>query len=205
MARISDYATLVTAVGDYLARADLSGFIPNFIQNCEAKLNRELRISAMETALSTTISSGVAALPADYAELRFAYVVSGGQALHLKPLAIEDLYTKYPTRSASGVPKFIARQGSNFVFGPYPDDTYSIAGTYYAKFAALSVSNTTNWLITDAPDLLLYGALLEAMPFLEDDSRIAVWQNFYMNAFMSVQNADKAQKNSGGVLAVRVG
>jgi hypothetical protein len=54
MAVITNYATLQQAVADYLNRADLTSFLPNFTQACEMKLYRDLRIRAMETALSVS-------------------------------------------------------------------------------------------------------------------------------------------------------
>ena len=70
MAVITNYATLQTAIGDYLARDDLSGWIPNFIQNAENKLRRTLNLRNEETALSVSISSGVAAVPSAFKALR---------------------------------------------------------------------------------------------------------------------------------------
>jgi hypothetical protein len=63
------------------------------------------------------------------------------------------------------------------------------------------VSNTTNWFTSYAPDLLLFGALLEAAPFLDNDPRIAVWEGFYNRAFKSVQIEDRAERFTGGSLA----
>jgi hypothetical protein len=71
------------------------------------------------------------------------------------------------------------------VFGPEPDSGYTVNGTYWGKPTALrSASNDAqdNWLIVNAPDLALYGSLLQAEPFLKNDARIGVWQNFYANA-----------------------
>ena len=73
---ITDYGSLDAAVDGYLARADLSAWVPQFIQNAEQTLYRSLRIRAMENALSGTIASGVLALPTNpvYVELKYAYV-----------------------------------------------------------------------------------------------------------------------------------
>lgn len=202
MARITDYATLVTAIGDYLARSDLSGYIPNFLQNVEAKIYRSLRLRAQETALSGTIASGVLALPADYLELKHAYI-DGSPITFLERSTPETIYKQFPVRSASGTPRLIATEGDNFIFGPYPDDTYSISGIYYKQLTSLSASNTTNWFTTNAPDVLLYGALLEAQPFLMNDKRIPTWMQFYQEALETVNRQERRQKYSGSTLAIR--
>lgn len=203
MALVTNYATLVTAVGDYLARSDLSTFIPNFLQNSQKKLYRSLRIRPMETALSVTISSGVAALPADYVGLKYAYV-NASKAQFLERKTAEDIYRAYPVRSSSGLPKVIAREAENFIFGPYPDSGYPIAGIYYKKLDLLDGSNTTNWFTSNAPEVLLYGALLEAQPFLMNDERIPVWQALFNEAIDSISMDEKREGHSGSVLSQRV-
>lgn len=206
MALITDYATLKTAVADYLARSDLSGFTPNFVQNCESKLYKRLRIRAMENSLSLTIANGVAAVPTSpvYVELKYAYISSGGVTYSLDRVPPDQVYANYPTRSGTAsIPKVIAVEATNFIFGPYPGD-YTVNGIYYGRLTALSDSNTTNWFVTYAPDLLLYGSLLEAEPFLKNDLRLPLWQGMYREALKCVQDEELRQRSSGGSIATRV-
>lgn len=184
MAVISDYTTLQTAVGDYLARSDLTSYIPNFVQNWEERFYRDSSNWArwMESALSITIASNVAAVPSDYLGIKTAYI-SGQNRLPLKRVSLEQLYARYPRNGGTSTPAFFARNGDNFEFGPVGSDGLVMAGTYYAKPTLLrSDSDGINWLITNAPDLCLYGALLEAQPFLMNDKRINVWAEFYKYA-----------------------
>ena len=203
MAVITTYATLSTAIGDYLARSDLTTFIPNFVQNCEEKLYRELRISAMEKALSVSISSGVAAVPSDYLEMRYAYLTTS-PITWLERLSPEDIYSRYPSRSGGGeIPKFYAREGTDFIFGPYPG-AYTMAGIYYAKLTLLRNDvDGTNWFTTNAPDLLLYGSLLEAEPFIKNDARLALWRQMYAESLALVKRQDRMENWSGGSLRAR--
>lgn len=198
MALITDYATLSTAVQDYLARSDLASYVPNFLQNAQQKIYRALRIRPMEAALSITISGGSAALPADYLDLKYAYIVAT-PVKFLERAPPEELYRLYPNRSVSGKPTLIAREAETFIFGPYPDSNYSIGGIYYKQLTLLSGSNTTNWFTTNAAELLLYGALLEAQPFLMNDKRIPVWQQFFNEAMDTVAMQEKREKSSGSV------
>jgi hypothetical protein len=204
MALIVDYATLVTTIQDYLARSDLSSFVPNFLQNCQGKIYRSLRLRTMETALSGSIASGVLAVPADYLELKYAYLTTDPSTF-LERTTPELIYTKWRTRSASGRPLEIAREAENFIFGPFPDDTYAVAGIYYKQLTLLSASNTTNWFTTNAPEVMLYGALLEAQPFLMNDKRIPTWQGLYEQALETVKRADRRENFSGSTLATKVG
>jgi hypothetical protein len=199
MALVTNYATLVTAIEDYLARADLTTWVPNFLQNAEQRLYRTLRIRSMESALSGTIASGVLALDSDFLELKYAYVNRTPVQL-LERVAPQEIYGRWPTRSGGAVPTHIAVDGTNYIFGPYPG-AFDIAGVYYARPALLSGSNTTNWFSDNCPDLLLYGALLEAESFIKNDPRIMVWKDFYAQALESVKEEESVQR--GGPLRTR--
>jgi hypothetical protein len=202
MAVITSYATLQTAVADYLARDNLTSFIPNFIQNTENKLYRTLNLRNEETALSVSVSSGVAAVPADFKQLKFAYY-AGTPADVLQWVSLDELYRDYPDRSAStSNPQVISREAGNFVFGPVASDG-TLNGVYYAKLASLSTSNATNWYVTNAPEVLLYGSLLEATPFILGDERIPVWQQFFKDAVATLGVEETAARNVQSALVTR--
>lgn len=195
---ITSYSTLKTAIADWLDRDDLATQTDTFIDLMEAQIYRRLRIRAMETALSGTISSGALAVPSDYLELRHAYV-NTTRAVWLQATDPGWVYANYPTRSAESLPKYIARDGASFIFGPYPDSDYTIAGTYYAKLAALSSSNETNWFTENAPDLLLFGSLVAASPYIGDDDRAVIWKAQYDEAFAAVMSQDTKERWPAGV------
>jgi hypothetical protein len=199
---ITTYAELQTAISNRLGRrTDLTSYLPDYITLGEARIYRELRVRQMETSFSTAISSGVIALPTSYRALKFAYV-NGTTAKKLQRKDAEWIYTNYPTRSADGEPRFIAQEASNFIFGPYPDDTYTIKGVYYKALAALSTG--VNWLLTDAPDLILYASLAEAGDDLQDD-RAAMWAAKYEQAKQAVQLESDKEEFSGSVLSMTAG
>lgn len=198
---ITSWTTLKTAVGDWLHRSDLTSVIPDFITFGEARIYRDMRLACMETALSSAISSGVIAVPSGYIELKHAYVNST-PVQWLQRKDPEWIYANYPTRSADGSPIAIAREGSNFIFGPYPDSGYTIKGIYYKHLDALSGSNETNWFTANAPDLLLFASLCEAEPYLQNDPRIAIWEKKYDQVRARIQNDDDQEAYSGSVLAI---
>lgn len=201
---ITSYSELKTAVANWLADDTLTTYIPDFITLAEARIYRELKVRQMETALSSAIASGVIAVPSGYTELKFAYV-NGSPTKLLERVDAYSVYSRYPTRSSDGKPSVIAQEAGNFIFGPYPDSTYTIKGVYYKKLTALSDSNTTNWLITDAPDLILFASLVEAKAFIHDDPRIGLWEARYTNARDMFKTQDKKEDFSGSVLSPRAG
>lgn len=195
------YSGLKTTLGVWLARTDaaddLNVYVDDFIDLAEERLARDVRIWGIEKALSDTIASGVIAVPSDFTELKHAYI-SGDPVYPLDQREAWWIYRKYPTRSSDSKPFYIAVDGGNFIFGPYPDSTYTVAGTYYKKPTALSDNNTTSEWTTYCPDLLLWACLAETAPFLKDDARSAVWESKYASRLKELnrQDSHKARRNA---------
>lgn len=198
---ISTYAELQTAVTNWLHRGDLASITPDFIRLGELRIFREIRCQEMETALSATIASGVIAVPSDYLDLKSAYV-DGSPTQKLTRASISQIYEQYPTRSSDAKPILIAREGTNFIFGPYPDSTYTIKGIYYASLT--SIQSTANALFTAYPDLYLYAALCESAPYLKDDARTQIWEQKYNIIKRQIELLEDNEYGSGGGLQVVV-
>ena len=198
---ISTFAELKTAISNWIERPDLdSTRIPEFVALGEARIYREVRIRAMEAALSDTIASGVISVPSDYIALKVAYV-SGSPTVKLARQDADYIYRMYPTRSSESKPRYIAQEGGNFIFGPYPDSAYTIAGTYYKRLPALSDSNTTNWFTDNAPDVLLFACLVESVAFTGDQESLAVWETKYTRARDMINKEERNERRSGSAMA----
>ena len=192
---ITSFSTLKSAVADWLDRDDMGDAIETMIGLCEARFYRdpEIRLRAMEAAFSDTIASGVVAVPSGYLNWKYLYV--DGTPVQVLEIRNPDwIYATYPTRSSSAKPQYIAREGDNFIFGPYPDSGYPIKGIYYQKLTALSTSNETNWFTDNAPDFLLYGTLVHSAPYIKDDPRIQVWEMAYQMARAEVVDQEKQEE-----------
>ena len=174
---ITTYAELQTAIGDWLNRADLDQKIPDFIRLAESTLNDVLRSADMVTqSTAVTISSGRADLPADALELVYAQV-AGEDDEPLEQITPQQLTMLRRTRTRDAAnPRFFAIIGRKIAVTPTPTSG-SLDIDYYQRIPALTDSNTTNWLLTDAPHMYLYTSLLHATPFLMDDARYAVFNN----------------------------
>lgn len=202
MSAITGYTSLLQTVQDYLARSNLTGFAPNFVQNWEERFYRQPKNfgSWMEVSGTIgTIASGVIAVPTAYREMKFAYL-NGSPSLRLDRLSVYQLYGRYPRGDRTSRPIAMARDGANFVFGPEPDSTYTIKGTYYAKPVVMRDypgDAAAHWLIVNAPDLPLYGALLEAEMFIKNDGRVPLWQSMYTTALQDYRNLFSEEEVSG--------
>lgn len=200
MAVITSYTTLLTAVQDYIAR-DLSTFAPNFVQNWEEKFYRQPKNFGrwMETALSSAIASSVLAVPSAYLGLKYAYV-NGSPSSRLDRVSLNQLYGTYPRGGDTGLPRWISRDVSNFVFGPAPDSTYTIKGVYWSKptlLRSFAGDAAAHWLIVNAPDLVLFGALLQAEPFVKNDPRLPMWRDLYNDALKDYRDLHRDEDQSG--------
>jgi hypothetical protein len=198
MALADSYSQLQTDIANWTDRDDLT--TTDFITLGEARIYRDVRIRAMEASLSDTIASGVIAVPSDYVALKNVYV-SGSPVTRLVRKDADYIYRKYPTRSSDSKPKFIAQEGGNFIFGPYPDSAYTIAGTYYKRLPALSDSNTTNWFTDNAPDVLLYACLAEAWSFIGDQEEMAKYEALYERAKNMINLEEQRERRSGSAMA----
>jgi hypothetical protein len=201
VAVISTYTSLTTEVAEWLARSNLTSAVPGFIQNWEEKFYRQPKNFGrwMEASFAGTIASSVLAVPTNYLGLKYAYV-DASPASRLDRVSLNQLYGSYPRNSCTGRPRWIARDLETFVFGPAPDSDYDIAGVYYAKptvMRSFSADAAAHWLIVNAPDLVLYGSLLEAMPYLQNDKRIPVWQALYQDSLQSYRDLLKEEDISG--------
>ena len=132
-----------------------------------------------ETALSSTISaSGTLAVPTDYMELKHAYI-DAAQVQWLERKSAEQMYRDYPTRSAQGLPKTIAREGSNFIFGPFAGSQYLVKGIYYGKPTSVINGGTFTGIFADHPLLLLFAGCVEVEQVLKRPDQVQMWEARY--------------------------
>lgn len=171
---ITTYSELQTAVGNWIARDDLSAYVPDWITLFEAMINRRLRVRNMETATALTTTSGVASLPTDYLAWR-RVTWTGNHYRELEYVHPSYLRARQPA-TTGGLPTIFTIEGASLIVDPV-DDTSTVSIDYYQKVPALSVSNTTNWLLTAHPDLYLFGALTESGPFINSADSFALWKS----------------------------
>ena len=200
MATITNYSTLKSTIADYLNRADLTSQIETFIQFAEADLNTRLRCREQIVRAEATSSAEYVQLPADWLEAINLHIVGGQQPLRYVTLDEADIINKEQIYTA---PHFYSLMNGAIEIIPEPSDDIDIEMIYYAKITSLSDVNTTNWLLTKAPDVYLYGALTHAAPFLMDDQRIAVFAQIYLARVQALQDESQKSLHSGSPLIAR--
>ena len=206
---LGTYTDLKASIADYLARSDLTAAIPDFITLCEAKLNRELRCRQMEVRATTSVDTSSTSpefitLPNYFQAMRWIRVSSeqGKPRLeYLSPVQMTEF--RYGRDNAQGVPQKFTILASEIELCPTPDQNYTIEMVYRRYIPALS-GNETNWLLTLAPDVYLYGALMEAAPYLLNDDRIPVWSAGFNGAIDKLNALNLSAAFNAGPMAMSV-
>jgi hypothetical protein len=200
MGTITNYATLQSAIADYLNRADLTSQIQTFIQFCEADLNTRLRSREMIVHATSTSDGEFVALPPDWLEAINMMIVGGQSPLRYVTPDEADSIIKAQIYTST---RFYSMTTGVIELVPPAVDEITIDMVYYGKIPALSNANTTNWLLTKAPDVYLYGALTHAAPFLMDDQRMPVFSQIYLARVQSLQDESQKALHSGSPLIAR--
>jgi len=175
MTAITTYATLQTRIAEDCNRTD-SAFttaVPGFIQTGEAELRRRVGKTRHAIGRATaTINNEYELTPTDYGSpLSFELQSDPKYALtYITPEALSALKGTY---SSSGKPIYYTQIGGEFQFLPEPGEGYTGSLTYYRDIAALSASNTTNWLLLKHPDAYLWASLIYAYQWLQDPAEKA--------------------------------
>jgi hypothetical protein len=197
---------LLAAIADWLNRTDLADAIADdFVPLAEAEMKRRLRRATESTTIY--ISAGNMDGPADMAEPIHLRLSSGtpyldGNLLLCTPEMLTDVRQR--NGYVAGRPTHFAYYDGQLQFAPTPDQSYDGILLYYQQLTALSVSNTTNAVLTEAPDAYLYGALLAATPYLEHDERIAVWQMKFDNAIEQLNEMRARESYGAGLKEARL-
>ena len=173
---ITNYSELQASIANWLKRAELTADIPEFINLAESRFNRVVRTTEMETRSQATADNEYLGLPSDYLELRaIRYIGNVNLVLRYYPPA--EL-TALKTSTQTGAPFAYTIEDGQIKLYPAPDatNTYDVEIDYLARIPELTVSNTTNWLLDEHPDIYLFGSLVNAESFLYNDKRVPMWQ-----------------------------
>lgn len=164
--------------------------IPSLIRMSEVRCGRELKIQGFIRAITTTLVSGDSVLRKPDRWRETVSMTVNGQPIFSR--SYEYIKSYWPDSEEIGAPEYYSDYDFNhWIIAPTASESATLEVVYYEQPAFLSDSNQTNWLTDYAPDLLLYGALLEAEPFLKNDSRIGTWQSLYDRALSSLSGEDK--------------
>lgn len=173
--------------------------IPRLINLAERRIARELKVQGFIAVVSDTMVPGqsVYAKPDRWRDTVSINIGTGPNKANRTTLYTRDYeYCRsyWPNESETSTPLFYSDYNyDNWLVAPTPDAAYPFEVLYYELPPLLDESTQTNWLTEYAPQLLLYGTLLEATPFLKNDERIGTWQQYYDRAAAMLNGEDLAK------------
>jgi hypothetical protein len=180
---IGTYAELLTAAANWLDRDDLTDRIPEFIALAEADINAQMDLRTVESdvTLTTTLGSRYAPLPAGYREPQNLWLQwpssAGRETLRMVPPELMDVTTVNSIPTAWGV------DGTNIAFScPISSTTDYTLTLRMIGGVALTASATTNLILTNYPNVYLFGLMKEASPYLRDAEAAVMWEQKYSDA-----------------------
>lgn len=176
-----NYTQLVAAIANLIHRTDLASAIPTFILLAETRMNRFLRVRQMEIDLAaTSISNNVIPLPFDAVDVK-ALWVPGYEGTPLKRQSLDSVLSA----GLTGTPTMYARKGEQDIFINGGGD---VQGVLYRQIPSLTELAPTNWLATEAPDVYLYGALVQCAIYTKADK--TAYDEQYLTAINELSGND---------------
>jgi hypothetical protein len=190
-------------IANRLGRNSLSGMLGEFITLGEARIYNgfrdldvvvdPLRIRAMLQTERTSL----AALPDGFLAVERLTVPDGSGRT---PSLSYKTPQEFSQLDASASPRYYTiADGLVKVEGGQPE-TFTLS--YYQRFKQLLADDDTNWLLTYAPQIYLYSALIEAYQHTRDDMRAVTAARQYAAAVNALQSADMAERFSGSTLTI---
>ena len=209
-----NYSELLTNVRNYTeveSEVLSDSVIDVFINNVENKTQRELDLDAFRKFQfsSFTIGSPFITMPDDFAFERGVQIkdqITGDRTwLEQRDTTFIDEYNK--DRSDTGTPKYYANWDQNtMIFAPTPDAAYEIELWYNKTPDHLSSSQTTTWLSTNAPEVLIYGTVVEAFSYLKNPPYVQLYEQKYAQAVQFLAQTQMGRKRrdeyADGVLRI---
>ena len=180
---VMTYDSLTYYVQQYLERKDTAVVeaIPTFITLAEFEIAEQIKTLGQLQVVESTMTQGNAVLakPARWRKTVSMNVTVDGKKQPVLLRKYEYLQTYWPNADLTSVPLFYAdTDWEHWYLAPTPDLAYSFEVLYYERIAPLSSENQTNWLTQNAPNAMLFGTLLQAMPYLKNDQRTIFQQKY---------------------------
>lgn len=204
---ITDWTTLNAALASWLTRSDLTLEIPGFIQLAEAKIKRLVRRKTLRADLTISAYANALTGLANFGELRSLHLVTSSASLD-RPIAVGSPEQLASLRTlfagTTGRPQRAAIVGTELLVGPTPDQSYTAEATYFEALQALSATNTTNSILLEAPDLYLWGALMQAEKYLENDPRVTLWKTDFAEAVEEINAKRQTEEYSASFRPVHL-
>jgi len=206
-ASVMTYDSLVENIQSYLERSDTATLekIPLFIMLAEQVIASQIKFLGNLTVNSSAMVATQAIIdkPARWHKTVSMNITVAGKRYPVLLRKYEYLREYWPNATTTSVPKFYCDYDyTHWLVAPTPASAYSFEVLYYERVQPLDSSNQTNWFTIYAPQALLYGSLLQAMPFLKNDERMGMWQQQYDLIIQTLKVEDQSRVGDRQAVAI---
>jgi len=173
---MTDFSDLVDNVRNYTETDSTvltDAIIQQFIDSTEDKVRRKVDLNyyrRYDTA-TLTVNNPFLPLPADWEATRYLQLIDANDNrtfLIQKDISFINEFAPDRTSSAAGTPKYYADYDQDtHMLAPTPNAALTVELAYTYKPPVLSSTTTSNWMSQNAPNVLLYGCVLEALGYLK--------------------------------------
>ena len=173
---MTDFSDLVDNVRNYTETDSTvltDAIIQQFIDSTEDKLRRKVDLNyyrRYDTA-TLTINNPFLPLPGDWEATRYVQLIDTNDNrtfLIQKDISFINEFAPDRTSSGAGTPKYYAiYDDDTHMLAPTPNAALTVELAYTYKPPVLSSTTTSNWMSQNAPNVLLYGCILEALGYLK--------------------------------------
>jgi hypothetical protein len=189
------YDSLTSSVLQYLERSDAAVIdaIPTFITLCEFEIAQQIKTLGQQQVVESTMNVNNAIIPKPARWRKTVSFNVTGSSGTPSPVYVRkyEYLLNYNTGGTTGLPLYYSDYDyDHWLVSPTPDDDYPFQVLFYERLQPLSSTNQTNWLTQNAPNAMLYGTLLQAMPFLKNDQR-TIFQQKYQEAMTVLKAEDQ--------------
>ena len=206
-ASVMTYDSLVENIQSYLERSDTATLekIPLFIMLAEQVIASQIKFLGNLTVNTSAMvaTQSIVDKPARWHKTVSMNITLDGKRYPVLLRKYEYLREYWPDATDTGLPKFYADYDyTHWLVAPTPSTNYSFEVLYYERVQPLDSTNQTNWFTTYAPQALLYGSLLQAMPFLKNDERMGMWQQQYDLIIQTLKVEDQSRVGDRQAVAI---
>ena len=193
-----DKGELYAAVTKYTRKPTLTDIYDTWLTETQQRIGTQCRLPEQEQRAKVFAAGKYIALPNDFIEAR--------------KLDYEGWPLQYRTpEQAQALEKCIEPSGGPGYYSLYdgelqlipaqPDDsTATLDMIYYAREAPLTVESTTTRVLTKYPYLYLYGMMIEANIFLENDTGLQRYMSLFGNMVAELNDRAARARYSGSTL-----
>ena len=190
---LGTYAQLKQSVQVWSKREDVTDKLDDFIDLCETEIysnaTENLRIRAMVQLETSATSDSVRtqALPTGFLQTRSLDLTVGGQRCNINYVTPSSQHK----RTGTGTPCNYTIT-DQIEYDISPDSAYVTNHVYYGKLTALSDVNTTNAILTNYPNIYLYGSLMCLYQWADNIEDYTKYRDLFIAAISGANKQDES-------------